>query len=114
MAFDEVVAAQIRALLADEPDVTEKEMFGGLAFLVAGNMAVAASSGGGMLVRVEPAASEALVDVTGASLMEMRGRPMRGWLRIRPEDLQAKRDVERWVGEGLGFARTLPPKSRGG
>lgn len=69
MAFDDVVAAQIRALLADEPDVTEKRMFGGLAFLVAGNMAVAASGGGGMLVRVGPAASKALVEATGATVI---------------------------------------------
>jgi hypothetical protein len=107
MAYDEELANRIRELLGGESDMTEKKMFGGLAFLIGGNMAVAASGQGGMLVRVDPAQSGELVATTNARLMEMRGRQMPGWLRVDPED---ERQVAKWVELGTTFARSLPPK----
>ncbi len=110
MAHDEGLAARVRALLGDEPDVAERTMFGGLAFFVAGNLAVTAASGGGLLVRVDPAASEALVEATGASPMKMGGRPTRGWLRIAADVLGTDHQLEIWVTRGGTHARSLPPK----
>ena len=110
MAYDEELADRIRELVGSESDLTEKKMFGGLAFLVGGNMAVAASGQGGVLVRVDPAQSDTLVATTNARLMEMRGRSMQGWLRIDPEDLRAKRQLAKWVELGTTYARSLPPK----
>jgi len=85
-------------------------MFGGLAFLVGGNMAVAASGQGGILVRVDPADSDTLVATTNARLMEMRGRQMRGWLRVDPEDVRTEQELARWVRLGTTYARSLPAK----
>ncbi len=85
-------------------------MFGGLAFLIGGNMAVAASGQGGVLVRVDPAQSDRLVAMTNARLMEMRGRSMRGWLRVDAEDLRTKRQLAKWVERGMNYARSLPAK----
>ena len=110
MAYDADLADRIRELLAGEPDLTEKKMFGGLAFLVAGNMAVAASGQGGILVRVDPAQSEKLTETTNARFMEMRGREMQGWLRVDSSDVRTKRQLARWVTLGTTFARSLPPK----
>ena len=110
MAYDEELAARIRELLAGESDVTEKKMFGGLAFLISGNMAVAASGQGGVLVRVDPAQSETLVTTTNARPMEMRGRPMKGWLRVDPGDVRRKPELARWVELGATYARSLPAK----
>ena len=110
MAYDEELADRIRELVVGEPDLTEKKMFGGLAFLIGGNMAVAASGQGGALVRVDPAQSDALVATTNARLMDMRGRRMQGWLRVDPEDLRTKRELARWVELGTGYARSLPAK----
>jgi hypothetical protein len=110
VAYDEELAARIRDLVAGEPDLTEKKIFGGLAFLIGGNMAVAASGQGGALVRVDPAQSDDLVATTSASLMEMRGRSMQGWLRIDSEDLRTKRQLAKWVGLGTAYARSLPAK----
>ncbi len=110
MAYDEALAGRIRQLVAGEPDLTEQKMFGGLAFLIGGNMAVAASGRGGALVRVDPAESDTLVAKTNARLMEMRGRAMRGWLRVDPEDLRTKRQLARWVELGTAYARSLPAK----
>jgi TfoX/Sxy family transcriptional regulator of competence genes len=108
--YDEKLAARIRDLVAGEPDLTEKKMFGGLAFLVGGNMAVAASGQGGALVRVDPAQSDKLVATTNARLMEMRGRSMQGWLRVDAEDLRTKRQLSKWVELGTAYARSLPTK----
>jgi len=108
--YDEKLAARIRDLVAGEPDLTEKRMFGGLAFLVGGNMAVAASGQGGALVRVNPAQSDKLVAATSARLMEMRGRSMQGWLRVDAEDLRTKRQLAKWVELGTAYARSLPTK----
>ncbi len=110
MAYDEDLAARIRAELDGEPDVTEKKMFGGLAFLVGGNMAVAASGQGGVMVRVDPEESDKLVASTKARPMEMRGRQMQGWLRVDTEDVRTKRQLAKWVNLGTAYARSLPPK----
>ena len=110
MAYDERLAERIRELIAGETGLTEKKMFGGLAFLIDGNMAVAASGQGGVLVRVDPARSDMLVATTGARLMEMRGRSMQGWLRVDPEDLRTKRQLAKWVQLGTTYARSLPAK----
>jgi TfoX/Sxy family transcriptional regulator of competence genes len=110
MAYDEDLAGRIRELLAGEPDLTEKKMFGGLAFLIGGNMAVGASGQGGILVRADPEESEALVATTNASPMVMRGREMRGWLRVAAEDLGSKRELIMWVELGRTYARSLPAK----
>lgn len=90
--------------------MTEQKMFGGLAFLVSGNMAIAASGQGGALVRVDPASSDSLVARTNARPMEMRGRTMQGWLRVDSEDLRTKRQLARWVARGTSYARSLPAK----
>jgi TfoX/Sxy family transcriptional regulator of competence genes len=106
VAYDEQLAGRIREQLAGEPAVTEKKMFGGLAFLVHGNMAVAASGQGGLLVRVDPSESDALVASSNARPMEMRGREMPGWLRVEPAD----DELAAWVERGVSFTRSLPPK----
>ncbi len=110
MAYDEDLADRIRELVAASPGLTEKKMFGGLAFLVGGNMAVAASGQGGMMVRVDPAESARLVDTTSARLVEMRGRPMPGWLRLEVDHVKTKTELSAWVARGVSFARSLPPK----
>jgi TfoX/Sxy family transcriptional regulator of competence genes len=110
VAYDEELADRMRDLLGNGPDLTEKKMFGGLAFLIGGNMAVAASSQGGVLVRVDPAESDTLVATTNARPMEVRGRPMHGWLRVDPEDLRTKRQLAKWVRLGTTYARSLPTK----
>ena len=110
MAYDEDLAYRIRAELAGET-VTEKAMFGGLAFLIGGNMSVAASGGGGILVRVDPAASEALLAEPGAQEFSMGGRgPMKGWLRVEPDVLDDDTTLARWVRRGVDYARSLPAK----
>jgi TfoX/Sxy family transcriptional regulator of competence genes len=110
MAYDETLADRIRELVGSESDLTEMQMFGGLAFLIGGNMAVAASGQGGLLVRVDPAQSDTLVATTNARLMEMRGRRMQGWLRVDPEDVRTKRQLAKWVELGATYARSLPAK----
>jgi hypothetical protein len=110
VAYNEDLADRIRELVGAESGLTEKRMFGGLAFLISGNMAVAASGQGGIMVRVDPGASGELVESGGADLVEMRGRPMRGWLRVAPERLQTKKQLARWIDLGVRFARSLPPK----
>jgi TfoX/Sxy family transcriptional regulator of competence genes len=110
MAYDEDLANRVRELIAGDADVTEKRMFGGLAFLVAGNMAVAASGQGGLLVRVDPAETEGLVAKPHAGPFQMRGRAMQGWLRVDAEGVRTKRRLEPWVRRGAAYARSLPPK----
>lgn len=110
MAYDEELADRIRALLATQRGLSEKKMFGGLAFLVGGNMAIAASGQGGILVRVDPMQSDRLVATTKATVAEMRGRPMTGWLRVGPGDVGTKRQLAKWVELGSTFARSLPAK----
>jgi TfoX/Sxy family transcriptional regulator of competence genes len=110
VAYDEDLADRIRELIGGERRVSEKKMFGGLAFLIAGNMAVAASGQGGLLVRVDPDRSDRLLASTNARMMEMRGRAMPGWLRVDAEDVRTKRQLARWVEMGVAYARSLPPK----
>jgi TfoX/Sxy family transcriptional regulator of competence genes len=110
MAYDEKLADRIRELVTNEPGLTEKKMFGGLAFLVNGNMAVAASGQGGILVRVDPEESDALVSKTAARPMEMRGREMTGWLRVDADAVRTKKQLSAWVERGVAFARSLPAK----
>jgi TfoX/Sxy family transcriptional regulator of competence genes len=112
MAYDEALAERIRELIASEAGVTEQKMFGGLAFLIGGNMAVAASGQGGALVRVDPERSDAIVASSNARPMEMRGREMAGWLRVASEDLRTKRQLAKWVTLGAAYARSLPAKKR--
>ena len=110
VAYDEELADRIRELLAGERGLTEQKMFGGLAFLIGGNMAVAASGQGGVLVRVDPAESVELVAKTSARPMEMRGKEMQGWLRVDSGDVGAEHELAAWVEIGTSYARTLPAK----
>jgi TfoX/Sxy family transcriptional regulator of competence genes len=111
VAYDEVLAHRIREILSAERGVQEKRMFGGLAFLIGGNMAIAASREGGVLVRADPADSDRLVASSHAEVAIMQGRPMNGWLRVASEHVATKRQLERWVKLGAGYARTLPSKA---
>jgi TfoX/Sxy family transcriptional regulator of competence genes len=110
MAYDEHLANRIRELLAGDSGVTEKPMFGGLAFLVGGHMSVAASGRGGLMVRVDPEKTDALLTKPHAGPFEMRGRAVQGWLRIESEGVRTKRQLEPWVKRGIAYARSLPPK----
>jgi TfoX/Sxy family transcriptional regulator of competence genes len=114
VAYDEELANRVRELLADERAVSEMPMFGGLAFLLHGNMSVAVSSQGGLLVRVGPQESDAAAGRPHASLMQMGKRQMTGWIRVAPEGVRSKRELNTWVQRGVGFARTLPPKGAKG
>ncbi len=110
MAYDQELAGRIRQLIGSDPELTEKKMFGGLAFLIQGNMAIAASSRGGAMVRVDPAQSDALVAITNATLMNMRGRDMPGWLRVSSDDLRTDDQLAHWIEIGTRYACSLPPK----
>ena len=110
MAYDEKLADRVRTMIGDRDDLTEQRMFGGLAFLIGGNMSVAASGQGGVLVRVDPARSDVLLATTNASRMEMRGRRMQGWLRVTSDDVRTKRQLAKWVSLGAAYARSLPAK----
>ncbi|MFN2581358.1 MAG: TfoX/Sxy family protein [Candidatus Dormibacteria bacterium] len=110
MPYDEGLAERIRDALAAEKSVSEQRMFGGLAFLVRGNMAVAASGQGGLLVHVDAADGDQLVSKPGVEPMVMRGRPMSGWLRVDTSAVRTKAQLETWVRRGVDYARSLPPK----
>ena len=110
MAYDDDLAQRIRALVATQPGLNEKKMFGGLAFLIGGNMAITASGEGGILVRVGPDRSDELVATTTASVAVMGGQSRPGWLRVGAEDLGTKRQLAKWVDLGVGVARSLPAK----
>jgi TfoX/Sxy family transcriptional regulator of competence genes len=110
MAYDEDLAGRVRELIAVETGLAEKKMFGGLAFLVDGNMAVGVSGQGGLMVRVDPDETEALTARPHARPFEMRGREMKGWLRVDSEGVRTKRQLEPWVRRGVAYARSLPPK----
>jgi hypothetical protein len=109
MAFDEELANRIRTLLGDRA-TDEKKVFGGLAFMIGGNMAVAASSNGGIIVRVDPSEGPELAATTAAELMEMRGKTMAGWLRIAHEDVADDEALAPWVERGAAYAASLPAK----
>jgi TfoX/Sxy family transcriptional regulator of competence genes len=110
--YDEELANRIRAALADADGLTEQAMFGGLAFLVGGNMAVGASSRGDLIVRVGAEESERLLQRPHTAPFPDAARPMRGWLRVAPQAIRTKRQLEPWVARGVSFAATLPPKRR--
>jgi hypothetical protein len=110
MAYDEELASRIRELLAEEPGVVEKEMFGGLAFLIGGYMAVGVSGQGGLMVRVDPDETGALTARPHARPFEMGGRAMQGWLRVDAEGVETRRELEPWVEMGTAYVRSLPPK----
>jgi TfoX/Sxy family transcriptional regulator of competence genes len=110
MAYDEDLANRIRELVAGEQGLSEKKMFGGLAFLIGGNMAVAASGQGGLMLRCDPDETEKLVAKPHARRFEMRGRAMDGWLRVDDEGVRTRRQLEPWVKRGVAYARSLPAK----
>jgi TfoX/Sxy family transcriptional regulator of competence genes len=110
MAYDEDLANRLRELLAHETGISEKKMFGGLAFLMHGNMSVSASRNGGLLVRIDPAETEAALARPHVGLMKMGKRTMDGWITVAPEGLETKRDLAAWVKRSLRFVSTLPPK----
>jgi hypothetical protein len=110
MAYDEDLAQRLRTLLSDEPAVTEKRIFGGLAFLIRGNMAVSVSSQGGLLLRIDPAQTNTLLTEPHAQRCVMRGREMAGWLRVGSAALDTDAALARWVQRGVDYARTLPAK----
>lgn len=110
MAYDEDLADRIRMATQDRDDLSERKMFGGLAFLVSGHMAVAASGQGGLMVRIHPEESETLVSEPGVDRFEMHGRAMDGWLHVAPDVLGSESQLDRWVALGVEFASTLPPK----
>lgn len=110
MAYNIDLANRIRELLAQQRGVDEKAMFGGLGFLIDGNMAVAASRNGGLMVRVPPDEADKLLDRAHVSPMVMAGREARGWLLVDLDGVKTKRQLEGWVNRGVGYARSLPPK----
>jgi TfoX N-terminal domain len=110
MAYDEELADRIRRVVRDEPGLTEKRMFGGLAFLVGGHLAASASGQGGMLLRCDPAETDSWVEEPGVSRFVMRGREMDGWLHVSPDVVADHESLERWLAVGVAYARSLPPK----
>jgi TfoX/Sxy family transcriptional regulator of competence genes len=110
VTYDQELANRLRELVGGEPGLTEKRMFGGLAFLINGNMAVSASGQGGLLLRVDPNETDALLAKPHAQPFEMRGRVMQGWMRVEPDGLKTKAQLQRWVARGVSYARTLPRK----
>ena len=110
MAYDEDLANRIRELVLSEPGVTEQKMFGGLAFLIDGNMSVSASGQGGLLLHVDPDETDALLAKPHAHPFEMRGRAMQGWLRVDAEGIKTKAQLQRWVTRGVDYAKSLPKK----
>jgi TfoX/Sxy family transcriptional regulator of competence genes len=109
VAHDEQLAEHVREVVSREDRLSEKRMFGGQAFFIGGNLAVAASGQGGLLLRVDPAQAETLIADPDASRAVMRGREMAGWLRIRTDAL-SDLELERWISRGVAYARSLPPK----
>lgn len=110
MAFDEALADRVRDLVRAERALTEKRMFGGLAFLISGNMAVSASGQGGLLLRVDPVETDELARRPHAQVAVMRGREMAGWLRVEADGVRTKAQLEKWVARGVAYARSLPAK----
>ena len=110
MAYDEDLGDRIRVTLSDQDGVTDRRMFGGLAFMVNGHMAVAASGQSGLLLRVDPAETESIVGEDGVTRFQMRGREMNGWVRVDPTAVASDDQLKRWVDVGVAYARSLPPK----
>lgn len=114
MGYDEVLAGRIRGMIGARPLVREQKMFGGLAFLIGGNMAVAASRQGGLLVRTDPTRSDQLLSHGVAEPMEMRGRPMAGWLLVDADAVRTEEALATWVDRGVAYATSLPVKEDAG
>jgi hypothetical protein len=112
VAYDEVLAGRIRDLIGPDPELTEKKMFGGLAFLIRGHMAISASGQGGILVHVDPERSGDLVATTVATTAVMQGREMDGWLRVSEEHLTADDDLSGWIETAIGYCRSLPRRDK--
>jgi hypothetical protein len=110
MAYDEVLAGRIRDLIGPDPELTEKKMFGGIAFLIRGRMAITASGKGGIMVHVDPARADDLIAATAATVAVMRGREMPGWLRVSADEVATDDELSRWADLGLEYARSQPPK----
>jgi TfoX N-terminal domain len=110
VAYDQDLANRIRELLADERGITEKAMFGGLAFLLHGNMTISASGQGGIMLRLDPAETDEALGRPHTEIVVMRGRQMPGWIRVAPDGVKTKRQLQPWVRRALGYTRTLPPK----
>jgi TfoX/Sxy family transcriptional regulator of competence genes len=110
VAYDEVLAERVREVVGAEPGMTEKRMFGGLGFLLYGNLAVSASSQGGLLVRIDPNEAESLISNPHVRRFEMRGREMAGWLHVEAEALASDDELRRWVDKGVTYAQSLPAK----
>ncbi|MEP6760638.1 MAG: TfoX/Sxy family protein [Sporichthyaceae bacterium] len=110
MTYDDELANRVREVIQDEPGLTERKMFGGLAFLINGNMAVSASGQGGLLLRVDPASTASLVDEPDVRRFQRRGREMAGWLRVDDTVVEKEKELRQWVRTGLTYARSLPPK----
>jgi TfoX/Sxy family transcriptional regulator of competence genes len=110
VGYDEALAARIRDLVHGEAGLTEKAMFGGLAFLIGGNMAISASGQGGLLVRADPAKTDELAALPHVAVAVMRGREMAGWLRVDADGVGTKQQLQRWVDESVEYARSLPGK----
>lgn len=110
MAYDLHLADRVRELLVDGPALTEQLMFGGLAFLAAGKIVIAASRQGGLLVRVDPARADLLLATTNARPMEMKGRVIRGWLHVDGDDLRTERQLAQWIAVGTATARSAPAR----
>jgi TfoX/Sxy family transcriptional regulator of competence genes len=110
MPYDEDLVNRLRELLAEEDAITEKKMFGGLAFLLHGHMSVSASRNGGLLARIDPADTDEALARPHVTLMTMGRRTMEGWVRVAPEGLKTKRELAAWVTQSVAFAKTLPPK----
>jgi len=110
MAYDVELADRVRAVVAGEPGLTEQRMFGGLAFLLHGTMAVAAAGQGGLLLRVDPARTESLLNEPHVRRFQMRGREMDGWLQVDAAAVETEDDLRSWVAHGVAYARSLPPK----
>ena len=113
MAYDEDLADRLRELLSDEDAVTERRMFGGVAFLLKGNMSVSASRTGGLLARIDPADTDSALERPHVSPMELGGRRMEGWVVVAPEGLKTTRELASWVRRSVAFVKTLPPKGSG-
>lgn len=111
MAYDEALAARLRAVLADEPGLSEKRMFGGLGFMLDGTMAVAAASTGGLLLRVPAGTTEDHLAEDGTEPFVMRGRPMTGWIRVLPDTVDTEASLHHWTALGVATARALGPKT---
>lgn len=109
MAYDESLAARVKEILSELPDVTERKMFGGLAFMLAGNMCCCVTDRG-LIIRVGPEGYQKALALPHAGAMDMTGRSMRGWVLVEPAGLQSRSSLTGWVSRGADFAATLPAK----